>query len=166
MTSLPRPTPPFEGRVTPRFDESTPHTAPRIRPGAGAPNVLLVLLDDVGFGTCSTFGGPVPTPALDRVAQLGLRYNQFHTTAICAPTRAALLTGRNHHAVHMGGLPGNAFAFPGYDTEIPPEAATVAQVLRMQGYATGAFGKWHLTPSWELGPGGPFDHWPTASTGS
>ena len=126
------------------------------------PNVLLVLLDDVGFGTCSTFGGPVPTPALDRVARMGLRYNQFHTTALCSPTRAAMLTGRNHHAVHMGGLPGNAAnSFPGYDTVIPPEAATVAQVLRMSGYATAAFGKWHVTPTWEQGPTGPFDRWPT-----
>ncbi|MEQ1699418.1 MAG: arylsulfatase, partial [Ilumatobacteraceae bacterium] len=129
--------------------------------GTGPPNVVVILLDDVGFGSCSTFGGPVPTPALDRVAAAGLRYNQFHTTALCSPTRAALLTGRNHHSVHMGGITEIANSFPGYDSAIPPEAATVAQVLRMSGYSTGCFGKWHLTPSWEQSPAGPFDRWPT-----
>lgn len=119
------------------------------------------MLDDVGFGTCSTFGGPVPTPTVDRVAQAGLRYNQFHTTALCSPTRAALLTGRNHHAVHMGGITEIANSFPGYDSAIPRESATVAEILRQNGYSTGAFGKWHLTPSWEQGPAGPFDRWPT-----
>ena len=123
--------------------------------------MLLVLLDDVGFGAHSTFGGPVPTPACQAVADRGLRYNQFHTTALCSPTRAALLTGRNHHAVHMGGITEIANSFPGYDSAIPPEAATVAQVLRMSGYATGCFGKWHLAPGWEQGPAGPFDRWPT-----
>jgi arylsulfatase len=122
---------------------------------------VLVLLDDVGFGTCSTFGGPVPTPALDRVANNGLRFNQFHTTALCSPTRAAMLTGRNHHAVHMGNIPEGASGFPGYDCIIPKEAATVAEILRQYGYSTGAFGKWHLTPAHEQTLTGPFDRWPT-----
>lgn len=119
------------------------------------------MLDDVGFGSFGNFGGPVATPGLDKVAKAGLRYNQFHTTALCSPTRAALLTGRNHHTVHMGGITEIANSFPGYDSAIPPESATVAQVLRMSGYSTACFGKWHLTPSWEQSPAGPFDRWPT-----
>lgn len=119
------------------------------------------MLDDVGFGSPATFGGPVPMPTVERIAQGGLRYNQFHTTALCSPTRAALLTGRNHHAVHMGGITEIANSFPGYDSAIPREAATVAEILRQNGYSTGAFGKWHLTPSWEQSPAGPFDRWPT-----
>ena len=119
------------------------------------------MLDDVGFGSFGNFGGPVATPGLDKVAQRGLIYNQFHTTALCSPTRAALLTGRNHHTVHMGGITEIANSFPGYDSAIPPESATVAQVLRMSGYSTACFGKWHLTPSWEQSPAGPFDRWPT-----
>ena len=119
------------------------------------------MLDDVGFGSFDNFGGPVATPGLDKVAKAGLIYNQFHTTALCSPTRAALLTGRNHHSVHMGGITEIANSFPGYDSAIPPESATVAQVLRMSGYSTACFGKWHLTPSWEQSPAGPFDRWPT-----
>ncbi len=119
------------------------------------------MLDDVGFGSFGNFGGPVATPGLDKVAKAGLIYNQFHTTALCSPTRAALLTGRNHHSVHMGGITEIANSFPGYDSAIPPESATVAQVLRMSGYSTACFGKWHLTPSWEQSPAGPFDRWPT-----
>jgi arylsulfatase len=122
---------------------------------------VLILLDDVGFGTCGTFGGPVPTPALDRVAANGLRFNQFHTTALCSPTRAAMLTGRNHHTVHMGGIPEGANVFPGYDSVIPKEAASVAEILKQSGYSTAAFGKWHLTPLWEQTLAGPFDRWPT-----
>jgi len=126
-----------------------------------APNVVVVLLDDVGFGSFGTFGGPIPTPTCDLIAEQGLRYNQFHTTALCAPTRAALLTGRNHHAVHMGSITETATSFPGYDSVIPDEAATIAEILRTNGYATGMFGKGHITPVWEIGPSGPFDHWPT-----
>ena len=158
---LPNPTPPFAGTVGRLLDESEAVPLQGLRPPADAPNVVLILLDDVGFGTCSTFGGPVPTPTVDRVARAGLRYNQFHTTALCSPTRAALLTGRNHHAVHMGGITEIANSFPGYDSAIPKEAATVAEILRGHGYSTGAFGKWHLTPSWEQSPAGPFDRWPT-----
>ena len=158
---LPRPTPPFDGEVARLIAEATPRRLERSGAPAGAPNVLLVMLDDVGFGSFSTFGGPVPTPAFQRIADRGLTYNRFHTTALCSPTRAALLTGRQHHAVHMGGITEIANSFPGYDSAIPAEAATVAQVLRMHGYATGCFGKWHLTPLWEQGPAGPFDRWPT-----
>lgn len=158
---LPNPTPPFAGTVGRLLDESEAVPLQGLRPPANFPNVVLILLDDVGFGTCSTFGGPVPTPTVDRVARAGLRYNQFHTTALCSPTRAALLTGRNHHAVHMGGITEIANSFPGYDSAIPREAATVAEILRGHGYSTGAFGKWHLTPSWEQSPAGPFDRWPT-----
>ena len=161
MTNLPRPTPAFDGTIERLIEDSTPRRLDAPEPPAQAPNVLVVMIDDVGFGSCGTFGGPVPMPALDRIADIGLRYNQFHTTALCSPTRAALLTGRNHHAVHMGGITEIANSYPGYDSAIPPEAATVAQVLRMSGYATGCFGKWHLTPSWEQGPAGPFDRWPT-----
>ncbi len=120
-----------------------------------------MLLDDVGFGTAATVGGPVATPALDRVAGAGLRYNQFHTTALCSPTRAALLTGRNHHSAHMGTICEIAYGFPGYDSVIPQSTATVADVLRMNGYSTALFGKAHITPNWEIGPAGPFDRWPT-----
>ncbi len=159
-SSLPFGTPAHDGTVARLIDDATAAPLePRTTPSAT--NVVLVMLDDVGFGTCSTFGGPVPTPTVERVAAAGLRYNQFHTTALCSPTRAALLTGRNHHRVHMGGITEIANSFPGYDSALPPEAATVAQVLRAHGWATGAFGKWHLTPSWEQSPAGPFDRWPT-----
>jgi arylsulfatase len=158
---IPRADPPFEGEIARLIDDST--AVPLAGPSApeGAPNVLVVLLDDVGFGTCSTFGGPVPTPGVDRIAAAGLRYNRFHTTALCSPTRAALLTGRNHHTAHMGGITEIANSFPGYDSAIPRETATIAEILRNNGYSTGCFGKWHLTPSWEQGPAGPFDRWPT-----
>jgi len=159
-TPIPQPTPQFEGTIARLIDDATavPLAAPE--PPSG-PNIVLIMLDDVGFGTCSTFGGPVPTPAVDRVAKAGLRFNQFHTTALCSPTRAALLTGRNHHTAHMGGITEIANSFPGYDSAIPPETAMVAEVLRQGGYSTGCFGKWHLTPSWEQSPAGPFDRWPT-----
>ncbi len=159
--NLPHATRPFTGEVGRLFADSKPSKLTRDGAPAGAPNILLVLLDDVGFGSFGTFGGPVPTPTLDKISRLGLRYNQFHTTALCSPTRAAMLTGRNHHSVHMGGITEIANSFPGYDSAIPPEAATIAQVLRMSGYATSCFGKWHLTPSWEQSPAGPFDRWPT-----
>lgn len=158
MVDLPREE---ETRATPSAPDSTPVTPSITYPPAGAPNVVVVLLDDVGFGAASTFGGPVPTPALDRVAGAGLRYNQFHTTALCSPTRAALLTGRNHHSAHMGTICEIAYGFPGYDSVMPQSTATVAEVLRMSGYSTALFGKAHFTPTWETGPAGPFDRWPT-----
>lgn len=159
--AVPFPTGAFGGTVGRLLPESEPSSPSVPFPADGAPNIVLVLLDDVGFGTCGTFGGPVPTPALDRVAANGLRFNQFHTTALCSPTRAAMLTGRNHHAVHMGNIPEGASAFPGYDCIIPKEAATVAEVLKQHGYSTGAFGKWHVTPAHEQTLTGPFDRWPT-----
>jgi arylsulfatase len=128
---------------------------------AGAPNVLLVLLDDVGFGHAKTFGGPVNTPTLQRLADEGLRYNRFHTTALCSPSRAALLTGRNHHSAHTGTIMELATGFPGYDGRIPKEAACIAETLKQNGYSTAAFGKWHNTPDYEVSAAGPFDRWPT-----
>lgn len=130
-------------------------------PPENAPNIVIVLLDDVGFGATSTFGGPVDTPALDALAQVGLRFNRFHTTAICSPTRAALLTGRDAHAANVGAVLNSASTIPGYQGVLRPETATIAEILREQGYSTGAFGKWHLTPNWESSPLGPFDRWPT-----
>ena len=159
--TLPKSTPAFEGVLARLIAESVPSPLQENFPVDDAPNIVLILLDDVGFGTCSTFGGPVPTPALDRVAAQGLRFNQFHTTALCSPTRAAMLTGRNHHAVHMGTIPEGASSFPGYDCIIPKEAATVAEILKQSGYSTGAFGKWHVTPAHEQTLTGPFDRWPT-----
>jgi arylsulfatase A-like enzyme len=160
-TSLPIPDGAFAGVINELETDSTP-ARPRIAvPPPGAPNVLVVMLDDVGFGAASTFGGPIPTPALDRVAAGGLRYNQFHTTALCSPTRAALLTGRNHHSVHMGGIAEIAYGFPGYDGIIPRSTATIAEILRQHGYSTAMFGKAHVTPIWESSAAGPFDRWPT-----
>ena len=126
-----------------------------------APNVLLFLTDDVGFGACSTFGGPIPTPVLDNLAARGLRFTQFNTAAVCSPTRAALLTGRNPHNVNMGGLANRATGFDGYTSVIPKSAGTVAEILRRNGYSTGMFGKGHVTPEWEISHVGPFDRWPT-----
>lgn len=133
----------------------TPARAPE-----GAPNVLVVLTDDVGFSAVTSLGGPIPTPTFDYLANNGLRYNRFHVTAMCSPTRAALLTGRNHHAVGYGAIANVAVDEAGYTSIIPDSAATIADVLRMNGYATSFFGKNHNTPDWETGPLGPFDHWP------
>jgi arylsulfatase A-like enzyme len=158
---MPKPTKPFDGEINRLYADSTPKKLTLEKAAKGKPNVLLVMLDDVGFGSCSTFGGPVNTPGVEKVAAAGLKYNQFHTTALCSPTRASLLTGRNHHSVHMGGITEIANSFPAYDSAIPPESATIAEVLKQNGYSTGCFGKWHLTPSWEQNPAGPFDRWPT-----
>jgi arylsulfatase len=132
----------------------------RPRPAKGAPNILLVMTDDVGFGASSTFGGPIPTPTFDALAQAGLRYTAFHTTAMCSPSRAALLTGRNHHAVGFGAIADVSIDEPGYTASIPKSAATIGRVLHDAGYDTAWFGKNHNTPGWELGPMGPFDRWP------
>lgn len=125
------------------------------------PNVVLILLDDVGFGATATFGGPVASPALDQLAAEGLRYNQFHTAGLCSPTRAALLSGRNHHRLGFGTVPEMAAELPGYNARWPRSAATVAEVLRQNGYHTSAFGKWHNTPTQDVSSAGPFDRWPT-----
>ena len=137
--------------------ESKPAKPAILTPPEGAPNVVIVLLDDVGFGASDVFGGPVPMPALRKVADQGLRYNQFHTTALCSPTRAALLTGRNHHSAHFGAISEIAIGFPGYDSVIPKSKATIGEVLKGNGYNTAWFGKNHITPMWETSPAGPFD---------
>jgi arylsulfatase A-like enzyme len=164
---LPIPDRPHGGLVT--YDAKDPATrfAPiePLRPPAGAPNVLVVLLDDVGFGASSAFGGPVATPIAERLAAGGLKYTRFHTTALCSPTRAALLSGRNHHAVGMGAITEAATAAPGYNSLRPNTAAPLAEVLKLNGYATAQFGKCHEVPVWETSPMGPFDAWPTGGGG-
>ncbi len=161
-TVLPIPQARYQGKVG-RYlaDSDRPGFPPLLQAPAGAPNVVLVLLDDVGFGQVGTFGGGIETPSLDRLAAAGLRYTAFHTTALCSPTRAALLTGRNHHAVGSGRITELANGFDGYNSILPKSAATVAQVLRLNGYATAMFGKHHNTPDWETSRAGPFDRWPT-----
>ncbi len=139
-------------KAPPRFEVKAP---------AGAPNVVIVLIDDLGFGVPSSFGGPVAMPTLDKLAQGGLRYNNFHTTALCSPTRAALKSGRNHHTVNMAFITELATAFPGATGQIPNATAPLAETLRLNGYATAAFGKWHETAAWEASVAGPFDRWPT-----
>jgi arylsulfatase len=158
--SLPAPPPQFGGVLQPSPDQSKAWWPPQVRPPKGAPNVLLVMTDDVGFGAPSTFGGVIPTPALDRIAKAGLRYTAFHSTALCSPTRAALITGRNHHSVHTGVVVEQATGFPGYDTLIAKDTATIGQILKENGYATAWFGKEHNTPVWEATPAGPFERWP------
>jgi arylsulfatase len=159
---LPKAPEPFAGKIGTTYADSTPAFAKPVQAPANAPNILLVLTDDVGFAASSTFGGPVPTPTLDRLAANGLRYTRFHTTAMCSPTRASLLTGRNHHAVGTGIVLDTASGYPGYSGQIPDSAATVADVLRMNGYNTAFFGKHHNTPQGQDDPNtGPFNLWPT-----
>ncbi|MEL6117615.1 arylsulfatase [Photobacterium sp. SP02] len=136
----------------PRFEVTAPE---------GAPNVIIVLIDDLGFGATSTFGGPIPTPTLDELAQGGLRYNNFHTTSLCSPTRVALKAGRNHHTANAGSIMETSTAYPGNTGAIPNRVAPLAEMLRLNGYSTGAFGKWHETAAWETSVSGPFDRWPT-----
>jgi arylsulfatase A-like enzyme len=166
-TVLPIPDQPYEGE--PPLDAKDPGaTFPPIqplRPPQGAPNVLVVLLDDVGFAASSAFGGPCATPTAERLAGNGLKYNRFHTTALCAPTRAALLTGRNHHTVGMGVITELATSAPGYNSLRPNTCAPLAQTLRLNGYSTAQFGKCHEVPVWESSPMGPFDAWPTGGGG-
>ena len=129
-------------------------------PPKGAPNILLIMTDDVGFGAPSTFGGVIPTPALDRIAKAGLRYTQFHSTALCSPTRAAIITGRNHHSAGFGVVSEQATGFPGYDSIIPKDKATIGRILRDNGFSTSWFGKDHNTPTFQASQVGPFDQWP------
>ena len=131
-----------------------------VKAPSNAPNVVIVLIDDVGFGGPSTFGGPIRTPTMDQLAQGGLRFNNFHTTALCSPTRNALKTGRNHHTVNTGSIMETATAFPGNTGQNPNSVAPLAEMLRLNGYSTGAFGKWHETAAWETSVSGPFDRWP------
>jgi arylsulfatase A-like enzyme len=164
---LPVPDQPYEGLIT--YDakdaETSFPTIEPLRPPAGAPNVLVILLDDVGFGASSAFGGPCATPTADRLAANGLKYNRFHTTALCAPTRQALLTGRNHHSVGMGGITEIATSAPGYNSVRPNTAAPLAETLKLNGYSTAQFGKCHEVPVWQTSPLGPFDAWPTGGGG-
>ena len=136
-----------------------------LRPPKGAPNVLIVLLDDVGFAASSAFGGAINTPTAERLANGGLKFNRFHTTALCSPTRQALLTGRNHHSVNMGGICEIATAAPGYSSVLPKNKAPLAMTLKLNGYSTAQFGKCHEVPVWETSPMGPFDQWPTGGGG-
>jgi arylsulfatase len=161
QTVLPRPEEPFAGTIGETYADSKPAFPKRVVAPDGAPNVFLIMTDDVGFGAASTFGGPIPTPNLDRLAARGLVYNRFHTTAMCSPTRAALLTGRNHHAVANGIVANLSTGFPGYTNILPKSAATLAEVLRQNGYNTAMFGKHHNAPEGDVSPAGPFDLWPT-----
>ena len=158
--ALPPPVPPFGGEIKQTATDSKPWWAPRIVPPKGAPNVLLIMLDDAGYGSESTFGGTIPTPALDRIAKAGLRYTQFHSSALCSPTRAALITGRNHHSAHFGMVAEAATGYPGYDSIIGKDTATIAEIMRQNGYATSWFGKNHNVPGWMATQAGPFDQWP------
>ncbi len=164
---LPIPDPQYVGLTT--YDAKDPDTKfppiESLRPPQGAPNVLIVLLDDVGFAASSAFGGPIHTPTAERLAKGGLKFNRFHTTALCSPTRQALLTGRNHHSVNMGGICEIATAAPGYSSVLPKNKAPLAMTLKLNGYSTAQFGKCHEVPVWETSPLGPFDQWPTGGGG-
>jgi arylsulfatase A-like enzyme len=157
---LPPPDPKFGGVIKDNAARSKAWWAPRIVPPKGAPNVLLIMTDDVGFAAPSTFGGVIPTPALDRLAKAGLRYTQFHSTALCSPTRAALITGRNHHSAGFGVVSEQSTGFPGYNSVIPKDKATIGQILKDNGYGTSWFGKDHNTPTFQASQVGPFDQWP------
>ncbi|MCU0223626.1 MAG: arylsulfatase [Acidobacteria bacterium] len=156
---IPEPPPPLYTELDAR--NATPPARFEVKAPEGAPNVLLVLVDDLGFAGTSAFGGPVGTPTFDRLASGGLRYNNFHTTAVCSPTRTALKSGRNHHVNNMGGIVETGTAFPGNTAQIPNNVAPVAEMLRLNGYSTGAFGKWHELAPWEASISGPLDRWPT-----
>jgi arylsulfatase len=165
--SLPIPDPTRTGLVT--YDAKDPDTVfppiRQLRPPTGAPNVLIVLIDDAGFGSSSAFGGPCQTPTAERMAAAGLKFNRFHTTALCSPTRQALLTGRNHHSVGMGGITEIASGLPGYNSVLPNNASPLAKTLKLNGYATAHFGKCHEVPVWETSSAGPFNAWPTGGGG-
>jgi arylsulfatase A-like enzyme len=166
-TVLPIPYRPHTGLTT--YDAKDPDTsfAPiePLRPPEGAPNVLVILIDDAGFGSSSAFGGPCQTPTFEKLASKGLRYNRFHTTALCSPTRQALLTGRNHHAVGMGGITEIATSAPGYNSLRPNSASPLAETLKLNGYSTAQFGKCHEVPVWQTSPMGPFENWPSGGGG-
>ena len=157
---LPPPQPPFGGVINMDAKDSQPYWPPTVVPPKGAPNILLIMTDDQGYGVTSTFGGVIPTPALDRIASAGLRYTQFHSTALCSPTRAALITGRNHHSVGFGVITEMSTGYPGYDSVIEKNSATIGTILKANGYATAWIGKNHNTPSYQLSLAGPYDQWP------
>jgi arylsulfatase len=158
---IPNPPPKFGGEIGLSSQDSKSYWRPQVVPPKGAPNVLLIMTDDAGYGVSSTFGGVIPTPNLDRIANMGLRFTQFHSTALCSPSRAALITGRNHHSVGFGVVAEQATGFPGYDSIIGPDNATIGNILRQNGYATSWFGKNHNTPSYHISVAGPFDQWPS-----
>jgi arylsulfatase A-like enzyme len=164
---LPIPDLPHIGLTT--YDAKDPDTSyppiRDVRPPATAPNVLVILIDDVGFGASSAFGGPCQTPNFEKLAAGGLKYNRFHTTALCSPTRQALLTGRNHHSVGMGNITETATAAPGYTSVLPNTKAPLALTLKLNGYSTAQFGKCHEVPVWQTSPAGPFIAWPTGGGG-
>lgn len=158
---LPKADAPFTGKVDILARKSSPQFPAALSAPQNAPNILLILVDDVGFSATSTFGGPVETPNFDRLAAAGLRYNEFHVNSLCSPSRSALLSGRNNHQVGFGTVAELAAGFPGYNTLWPKSAAALPEVLKDNGYSTAAFGKWHNTPPWQISPAGPFDRWPT-----
>ena len=158
---LPVPPAPFRGTIGLRTQDSKSDFPQPVQAPQGAPNIVLVLLDDVGFGATSTYGGPCQTPTFTKLAAKGLKYNNFHTTALCSPTRAALITGRNHHSAHTACIMELGTGFPGYDTVMGKDTTTVAEVLKQSGYGTAWFGKNHNVPDWETSQAGPFDRWPT-----
>ena len=158
---LPPPPQPFRGQIELNAAQSKPYWPSRVTPPKGAPNILLIMTDDVGFAAPSTFGGVIPTPALDRIANAGLRYTNFHSTSLCSPTRAALITGRNHHSAGFGVIAEAATGFPGYNSLIGKDSATIGRILLENGYRTAWFGKDHNTPTYKASQAGPFDQWPT-----
>jgi arylsulfatase len=166
-SSLPIPDRPRSGLITYDARDPDTHYPPirDLRPPKGAPNILVILLDDVGFGASSAFGGPCQTPTAEKLASAGLKYNRFHTTALCSPTRQALLTGRNHHSVGMGGITEIATGAPGYSSVLPNTCAPIAKTLKLNGYATAQFGKCHEVPVWQTSTAGPFNAWPTGGGG-
>jgi len=157
---LPNPPQPYAGKIGLSAKDSKPYWPPTVVPPKGAPNVLLIMTDDAGYGVSSTFGGVIPTPQLQRIATHGLRYTQFHSTALCSPTRAALITGRNHHSVGAGVVLEQATGFPGYDGVLGVDNGTIGEIMKQNGYATSWFGKNHNTPSYAYSMAGPFDQWP------
>jgi arylsulfatase len=160
-TQIPPPPMKFGGVIKESALDSKQWWPPRVVPPKGAPNILLIMTDDQGYGVSGTFGGVIPTPALDRIAKAGLRYTQFHSTALCSPTRAALITGRNHHSVGSGVIGELSTGYPGYDSVISPEKASIGTILRDNGFATSWFGKNHNTPTYQYSAAGPFDQWPS-----
>lgn len=158
---LPPPPQPFGGTIELNAAQSKPYWPMRVVPPKDAPNILLIMTDDVGFGAPSTFGGVIPTPTLDRVAANGLRYTNFHSTALCSPTRAALITGRNHHSAGFGVVSEQSTGFPGYNSVITKDIATIGRMLQENGYRTSWFGKAHNTPTYQASQAGPFGQWPT-----
>ena len=150
----------FGGKIERNAIDSTPYWPPRVVPPKGAPTILLIMTDDAGFGISSTFGGVIPTPNMDRIANNGLRYTHFHSTAVCSPTRAALLTGRNHHQAGNGVIPELSTGYPGYNGTITKDNATIAKILKGHGYVTSWYGKNHNTPDLQVSKIGPYDQWP------